>query len=135
MIERVVALVSRVQGTYEFEVQPLREYFAARYLYDTAPYSPPGNEQQGSKPDRFDAIARNFYWLNVTRFYAGCYSKGELPSLVERLQELASAPGFKVISHPRMLAATLLGDWVFTQNPRSVQQVVELTLNKESLRC
>ena len=76
MVERVVALVSRVQGTYEFEVQPLREYFAARHLYETASYSPPGNESQGTKPDRFDAIAENFYWLNVTRFYAGCYSKG-----------------------------------------------------------
>lgn len=38
MLERVVMIVSRVQGTYEFEVQPLREYFAARYLYDTASY-------------------------------------------------------------------------------------------------
>ena len=134
MVERVVALVSRVEGTFEFEVQPLREYFAACHLYYTAPQSSPGKEMPGSKPDRFDAIARNFYWLNVTRFYAGCYSKGELPSLVERLQELASAPGFHVISHPRMLAATLLGDWVFTQNPRSVQQVVDLTLKKGSLR-
>ena len=134
MVERVVALVSRVEGTFEFEVQPLREYFAACHLYYTAPQSSPGKEMPDSKPDRFDAIARNFYWLNVTRFYAGCYSKGELPSLVERLQELTSAPGFNVISHPRMLAATLLGDWVFTQNPRSVQQVVELTLQKESLR-
>ncbi|MGA3325121.1 MAG: hypothetical protein ABSF45_11660 [Terriglobia bacterium] len=49
MVERVVAVVSRVEGTYEFEVQPLREYFAARYLYDTAPYSPPGNERRGTK--------------------------------------------------------------------------------------
>ena len=49
MVERVVALVSRVQGTYEFEVQPLREYFAARFLYETAPYSPPGGEAQGTK--------------------------------------------------------------------------------------
>jgi hypothetical protein len=40
IVERVGALVSRVQETYEFEVQPLREYFAARHLYDTAPYSP-----------------------------------------------------------------------------------------------
>lgn len=134
MVERVVALVSRVEGTFEFEVQPLREYFAACHLYYTAPQSSPGKEMAGSKPDRFDAIARNFYWLNVTRFYAGCYSKGELPSLVERLQELASSPGFNVISHPRMLAATLLGDWVFTQNPRSVQQVVDLIFSKESLR-
>jgi hypothetical protein len=134
MVERVVALVSRVEGTFEFEVQPLREYFAACHLYYTAPQSSPGKEMPGSKPDRFDAIARNIYWLKVTRFYAGCYSKGELPSLVERLQDLASAPGFNVISHPRMLAASLLGDWVFTQNPRSVQQVVDLILSKESLR-
>jgi len=41
MVERVVAIVSRIQGTFEFEVQPLREYFAARHLYETAPYSPP----------------------------------------------------------------------------------------------
>lgn len=134
MVERVVALVSRVEGTFEFEVQPLREYFAACHLYYTAPQSSPGKERSGSKPDRFDAIARNFFWLNVTRFYAGCYSKGELPSLVERLQELATTSGFHAISHPRTLAATLLGDWVFTQNPKSVQQVVDLILKKDSLR-
>ena len=62
-----VALVSRVQGTFEFEVQPLREYFAALYLYDTAPYSPSA-QRRGALPERFDAIARNFYWLNVARF-------------------------------------------------------------------
>jgi len=115
MVERVVALVSRVKGTFEFEVQPLREYFAARFLYDTAPYSPPGGEQRGTKPDRFDALARNFYWTNVTRFYAGCFSKGELPGLVEQqLQELMADEGFRLTTHPRMLGATLLGDWVFT---------------------
>jgi hypothetical protein len=134
MVERVVALVSRVEGTFEFEVQPLREYFAACHLYYTAPQSSPGKEKPGSKPDRFDAIARNFYWLNVTRFYAGCYSKGELPSLVERLQELTKESGFAMIGFPRMLAAILLGDWVFTQNPRSVQEAVDLVLDPASLR-
>jgi len=128
MVERVVALVSRVEGTFEFEVQPLREYFAACHLYYTAPQSSPGKEKPGSKPDRFDAIARNFYWLNVTRFYAGCYSKGELPSLVERLLELKSEEGFRSTSYPRILSATLLTDWVFTQNPKSVQQLADLVL-------
>jgi predicted NACHT family NTPase len=56
MVERVVALVSRVQGTFEFEVQPLREYFAACFLFYTAPHSSPGKEKQGTRPDRFDAI-------------------------------------------------------------------------------
>ena len=84
MVERVVALVSRIQGTFEFEVQPLRKYFAARHLYDTAPYSPPGNEKNGTKPERFDALAVNFYWLNVTQFFCGCFSRGELSSLAGR---------------------------------------------------
>lgn len=134
MVERVVALVSRVEGTFEFEVQPLREYFAARFLYETAPYSPPGAEQRGTKPDRFDAIARDFYWLNVTRFYAGCFSKGELASLVDRLQELVKEEGYHFISHPRVLAATLLSDWVFTQHPKSVKEVVTLILDGLGLR-
>ncbi|MER2515336.1 MAG: NACHT domain-containing protein [Candidatus Accumulibacter phosphatis] len=134
LIERVVALVSRVQGTYEFEVQPLREYFAARFLHETAPYSPVGDEKRGTRPDRFDAIARNFYWLNVTRFYAGCYSKGELASLIDRLGELIGDSEFRHLSHPRVLGATLLGDWVFTQHPKSVSAVVHKVLDGLGLR-
>jgi hypothetical protein len=123
-----------VQGTYEFEVQPLREYFAARFLYETAPYSPVGSERRGTKPDRFDAIARDFYWLNVTRFYAGCYSKGELASLIDRLGDLIRDPNFSLLSHPRVLAATLLADWVFTQHPKSVSEVLRLILDGIGLR-
>jgi hypothetical protein len=92
MLERVVMIVSRIQGTYEFDVQPLREYFAARFLYDTASYSPTGAERGGTKPDRFDAIARNFYWLNVARFFCGCFSKGELHDLAERVKDLLDDP-------------------------------------------
>lgn len=135
MVERVVALVSRVQGTYEFEVQPLREYFAARYLYETAPYSPVGRERRGTRPDRFDALARDFYWLNVTRFYAGCFSKGELPSLVDRLEVLLAEPPFLHTAHPRVLAAMLLADWVFAQHPRSVTTLVKLILDGVGLRA
>ena len=129
MVERVVALVSRVEGTFEFEVQPLREYFAARYLYETAPYSPPGAEKQGTLPDRFDAIAINDYWLNVTRFYAGCFNKGELPALVDRLEELLKNPVYKYTSYTRVLAAMLLGDWVFSQHPRSMKKVIDIVLD------
>ncbi len=133
-LERIVALVSRVEGKYEFEVQPLREYFAARYLYETAPHSSPGKEHHGTKPDRFDAIARNFYWLNVTRFYAGCYDVGELPSLIDRLEDLIDSEGYCLISHPRILAATLLSDWVFSQSPKSVKKVINLILDGIGLR-
>ncbi|WP_052090355.1 hypothetical protein [Desulfosporosinus sp. HMP52] len=131
--ERVVFLVSRLEGTFEFEVQPIREYFAARYLYETAPYSPPGMEQSGTKPDRFDAIAANFYWLNVTRFYSGFFSKGELPSLAERLLVLAEKDGYKHLLYPRELAAMLLSDWVFSQDQRSMTKVINLIVKSIGL--
>jgi hypothetical protein len=134
MVERVVALVSRVQGTFEFEVQPLREYFAARHLYETAPYSPPGSERKGTKPERFDALARNFYWLNVTRFYCGCFSRGELASLADGLDIINQSSELKSISNPKLLALMLLSDWVFAQQPLTVGRVVELITSRPGFR-
>ena len=62
-----MALVSRVQGTYEFEVQPLRDYLLRGS--STRPLlTPDWKRERGTKPDRFAAISRSFYWLNVTRF-------------------------------------------------------------------
>ncbi|MEU1381761.1 NACHT domain-containing protein [Streptomyces albidoflavus] len=131
LAQRVVFLVGAVEGLFEFEVQPLREYFAGKYLYETAPYSPVGSPRRGTKDDRFDALARNTHWLNVTRFYAGCFSKGELPSLVDRLEVLCADPDLGLTSHPRSLAATLVADWVFSQNPRSLQKTVEMVLDRK----
>ncbi|MFE3409759.1 NACHT domain-containing protein [Streptomyces mirabilis] len=132
--QRVVFLVGAVEGLFEFEVQPLREYFAGRFLYETAPYSPVGNPRSGTKDERFDAVARNTHWLNVTRFYAGCFSKGELPALVDRLEVLCADSDLGLTSHPRSLAATLVADWVFSQNHRSLKKVVELILDRDGYR-
>ncbi|KQO79006.1 hypothetical protein [Rhizobium sp. Leaf262] len=134
MIERVVALVSRKQGSYEFEVQPLREYFAARHLYETAPYSPPGKEVGGTKPDRFEILSRNFYWLNTTRFYCGCYSRGELSSLADGLEELSRHGLYELIYHPRNLALMLLGDWVFSQQPLLVKRLIKSLFEPRTLK-
>ena len=123
-VERVGALVSRVQGTFEFEVQPLREYFAARHLHKTAPYSPPGSARRGTKPDRFAALASSFYWTNVTRFFCGFYDLGELPSVVDGLVGLSEKDGYKLISQPRRLALMLLSDYVFTDSPRYMRHLV-----------
>ena len=117
-VERVGALVSRIEGTFEFEVQPLREYFAALYLYKTAPYSPPGRTHKGTRPERFQAIARSLYWTNVTRFFCGFYDVGELDGLVEGLIELGQQDGHNLINRPRRLAMMLLSDQVFSQAPR-----------------
>ena len=134
MIERVVALVSRVQGTYEFEVQPLREYFAARYLRDTAPYDPPGTPRRGTLLERFDAVARNFYWLNVARFLAGCYGSGELPSLLFGLEEIANSEQFKYITHIPELSVALLTDHVFNQQPKLALELASRLTQEHDLR-
>ena len=134
VVDRVVALVSRIEGTYEFEVQPMREYFVARYLYDTAPYSPAGDIKPGTLPERFDALARDFFWQNVTRFYAGCYSQGELPSLLESLVSLSKAPTYGVSCYAPSLANTLLADYTFSQYPRIISQVVEFVLDDRWFR-
>lgn len=123
-VERVGVLVSRQEGMFEFEVQPLREYFAARYLYTTAPYSPSGYNRKGTKPDRFEALARSFYWTNVTRFFCGFYDKGELDSLVNGITSLAEEDGYNLIKQPRHLAMMLLSDQVFTQAPKAMKQLV-----------
>jgi hypothetical protein len=133
MVERVVALVSRVEGTYEFEVQPLREYFAGVYLYHTKKYSPAAIAKRGDLIDRFNALARNFYWLNVARFYAGCVDRGELPALVQCLDDLCTEQGYRATSHPKTLAAMLLSDWVFSQSPRDAREVINLLLSEKGL--
>ncbi|WP_331773319.1 hypothetical protein OG948_59045 (plasmid) [Embleya sp. NBC_00888] len=134
MVERVVALVSRVEGTYEFEVQPLREYFAARYLYDTAPYVPATSVGRGTKPDRFEGIARNPYWMNVTRFFAGCFTVGELLDLAERVCALCDAPEMAGSTYPRSLALSLLQDWVFSQSKVATEKVIDKVFNSYGIR-
>lgn len=134
VVQRIVALVSRVEGTFEFEVQPLREYFAARHLYNSAPYSPSGRPQRGTKPDIFRAIAPNPYWLNVTRFFAGCYSVGELSGLADQLEELLVEHPGGLTSFPRTLATSLLSDRVFHQAPKITKRVVSFAVDELTLR-
>ena len=132
--ERVGALVSRVQGTYEFEVQPLREYFAARHLYKTSPYSPPGGARTGTRPARFDALARSAYWTNVTRFFCGFYDVGELGTLVDDLLHLGGQAGYRLISQPRRLAMMLLSDHVFAQSPRAMKRLINFVTHEPGFR-
>jgi hypothetical protein len=134
MVERVVALVSRVQGTFEFEVQPLREYFAARHLYDTAPYAPASSASRGSKPERFAAIASNFYWLNVCRFYAGCYTSGELASIIDGIDELREKDLFACTGHTAQLSVDILNDHVFSQSPKLARKLADGVLTHQVFR-
>lgn len=129
-VERVCALVSRVEGTLEFEVQPLREYFAARHLYITAPYSPAGHLARGTRPERFRALARSFYWTNVTRFFCGFYDVGELSGLVDEITALGEDEQFGLVAQPRVLAMMLLSDRVFSQTPKPMRRLIAFLMKE-----
>ncbi|HEY9176329.1 MAG TPA: hypothetical protein VIN07_01500, partial [Flavipsychrobacter sp.] len=124
--ERVCALVSRIQGYFEFEVQPLREYFCAKYLYNTSPYTPAGYEKSGTKPERFDALTHNYYWQNVVRFFAGCFDRGELPLLNYKLGELNQDENYKHTNYPLIISSYLLSDFVFAQTPILQKPVIDI---------
>ena len=128
MVERVVAIVSRVEGTYEFEVQPLREYFAARHLYETIPYAPAADRSAGTLPDRFDALSRDFFWQNVTRFYAGCYSDGQLESLVESIRHLADCKSYDNAGYTQSTAMALLSDSILSLYPNIMRSMIDIVL-------
>ena len=129
-VERVGALVSRVEGTFEFEVQPLREYFAARHLYQTAPYAPVGRSPSGTRPERFVALARRPYWTNVTRFFCGFYDRGELAGLVDEIVGLSEDRKYDLINRPRSLAMMLLADQVFSQAPRQMRTLIDFVVTE-----
>ncbi|MBF4594753.1 hypothetical protein ITJ58_13400 [Curtobacterium flaccumfaciens] len=134
-LERIYVLVQRVEGLYEFEVQPLREYFAARYLYSTAPIGslrlaqPPGDRAQ-----RFEAMAGNSYWSNVARFYAGSYESGEIGALVASLEELVGSANSAVSIASRSLGGALLADWVFRGKKYLQDRVLQLIFDDLGLR-
>jgi hypothetical protein len=128
VVDRIIAVTATRQERFEFEVQPLREFFAAFHLYCTAQVSQLGVERPGTLADRFDAMARHPFWLNVARFYAGFYTSGELPSLADRLQAFENDPDFALTRRPRDLSIMLLADWSFslerTSRERVIRQVV-----------
>jgi hypothetical protein len=105
--DRVWALASKAQGTFEFDVQPVREFFAAKYLnnYATVP-----------KSDVLNALIRRPFWFNTSRFFAGFANPNEIGGLVDGLtDELAAA------RHPlaeRIATWTMLADGVSPPKPQ-----------------
>ncbi|WP_225732675.1 NACHT domain-containing NTPase [Nocardia sp. JCM 34519] len=134
VVHRIVMIVSNVQDTFEFEVQPLREYFAGYHLYHTSPYSPSGRPKSGTKPEIFQAVSRNPFWFNVTRFYAGFYSVGEIAGLADQIEENVTVGAGAGTSFPRMVASALMQDRVFDQAPRVARRITIATADNLALR-
>jgi hypothetical protein len=113
--DRVWALTSKVQGTFEFDVQPVREFFAAKYLaqYATA-----------HKSEVLKALIRRPFWFNSSRFYAGFAHANEVSGLVDGLTE-----ELEEMRHPlpeRVALWTLLADGVFSSKTIAQRRATEL---------
>lgn len=114
-LERIFVLVERIEGQYEFEVQPLREFYCAQYLYSTAHVGTYRDEVlRGDRAQRFEALAANPFWLNVCRFYAGSCERGETGTLVLSLEEMISSANVALSMHARRVGLSLLQDRVFS---------------------
>ena len=115
--DRLWALTSKVDGTYEFEILSLREYFAARFLYYNA----------GEGNAAFDSttvlreLLRRPYWLNTARFYGGnAKGNGIYPLTAGIEEELAHSTS----PAPYLAAWALLTDGVFLRRPREARKVL-----------
>ena len=115
--DRLWTLTSQVEGTYEFEVLSLREYFAARFLYRNA----------GEDNPHFDSTAvlrellRRPFWLNTARFYGGNAQGSNVYVLAAGIeQELSHTSA----SASYLAAWALLTDGVFQRRPYEARKVL-----------
>ncbi|KJC65723.1 hypothetical protein TZ00_02785 [Agreia bicolorata] len=111
--ERVWALTSRTTGTFEFDVQSIREYFAARYLFDRAPIARSGSDDDVFA--RFKETAIRPYWANTARLMAGLFRYGEKAQLTDDLISQIADGGIRF--WPRQMALTLVRDGIFDDQP------------------
>jgi hypothetical protein len=117
---RVWVLTSRVQGYFEFDVQPVREFFAAKHLVDTSP--PSGRAGKPDKFIRFMELAKRPYWLNTARFMAGFFLPGELSSVVDEFDDSLGSGGRRLWL--RRVLLDLLSDGVFDGRPKVTRRAV-----------
>lgn len=104
--DRVLCMVER-EGAFEFEVQSLREYFAALHIFDNL--TPKGNGN--SRDDGLNALLERPYWANVCRFFIGNLARGEVRGLGGNFRHVKK----RVEPHPliRSMAVTLLNDRIY----------------------
>lgn len=126
--DRLWALTSKEGETYEFAVQPVREYFAARYLAKYAGML----STPVLKSELLAHLVQRPYWLNTTLFYAGFADPNEISGLVLGL-EGALEDG----RHPlqvRVALWALLRDGVFSPVSRTQRKAIGLLTDNLSLR-
>lgn len=125
--DRLWALTSKEEGTFEFEVLSLREYFAARFLYFNAGEGDPGFD----RTDVFRELLRRPYWLNTARFYGGNARGSDLYVLKAGIEHELVENQTKQV---RVAAWSLLTDGVFNSRPSEAAAVVDALTDERGSR-
>lgn len=118
---RMLCLNAREHDAYQFEVQTLREYFTAVYLFEEV--------HRDRRDDCLTAMLRRPYWSNVLRFYVGRYTDGEVRGLKHLFEEVADGPPVGGMPLVRATAAQLLNDRVYQgQKSKPFEEIVDFIL-------
>lgn len=126
---RFWALTSKVEGTFEFAVQPVREYFAAKFLAEWA-----GQDRRDPLPksEVLNQLIKRNYWLNTARFYAGFANPNELAGLRYGLED-AIGQGHHPLQE-RVAIWTLLSDGIFANRESIQRDVADLLTDDLTIR-
>lgn len=121
----MLCLIERQPGYFQFEVQSLREYFAAAYVNQYADPRGVGN----SRVDCFDALLARPYWLNTCRCFVGMFTKIEVRGIERSLRELQAKPELALHPHTRLAAGRVLDDRAYQGQPSdTIRKVVDFIL-------
>lgn len=122
--DRFWALTSKVDGTWEFVVQSVREYFAAKYL---AQYASNGNSPP-LKSDVLEQLLLRPYWFNVARFFAGTADANQLAGLAGGIKR--AIQGQRHPAHAVNGTMQFLADGVFAADPYAQELVIDCLLDE-----
>lgn len=130
MDARVLCLVERQTGFFEFEVQSLQEYFAANHVFE---HTAAGSDQN-SRSACLRAMVARPYWMNVARFFVGKLNTMEVLGIVSTLRDLKAKSPIGVHQQLRMAAVRFLDDRCYLgQSDDAIEQVVDFVLEGPGL--
>lgn len=122
---RVLCLLERPTGFFQFEVPSLREYFASVYLDENTG----AIGQLNTRDDCIKELVARPYWLNVFRFLAGHLTKLDVRALPSAMAEVQAEGSLGQDLHVRRAALRILDDRVFQGHLSRVKQsTVDLAL-------
>jgi hypothetical protein len=127
--DRVWVLTSKHTDTYEFDVQSIREFFAARFLYEFA-QSDNGHRYEPEKA-LVELLPRS-YWSNAARFLAGHFQPREIAEVADLIEtRLGDVSGARQV---RTTLWTLLADGIFKERPPAQSRVAKMLTDDLTVR-